>query len=465
MPVRYTCRMPRQPAQPARRAGRFRLRAHWSRTRRMVGGVLVDTGPLRRHRNFRRLWGGQLVSQVGTQLTIVAVSYQTYRLTGSTAMVGLVSLGQLVPLLAGSLIGGPLVDAWDRRRVMLFTQFMLAAGSAGLMANALLGHPQVWPLFACTAEAAAFQGLDWSARRASMWRLVPPEDLPAAISVQSAANQFTLVAGPAAAGLLIAHAGFPLVYGLDLASFGVALVTVLLLPALPPDRGGQPASFASLIGGIRYVRSSQPLAGIFVIDLGAMVFGLPRAVFPALATTLYGGGAATVGYLNAAPGVGALIGSLLMGRVSRVHRPGRAVAVCVVVWGIAITAFGLVPWLLAALVLLAAAGAADVVSAVFRMMIVQQVTPDGMQGRVNSLIYAGIQGGPRLGDAEAGAAAALGGPQFAAWSGGLLSVVTAVATCWLLPGMWRYDSRGAGPGPARRDAGDAGERAEPDPVG
>jgi predicted MFS family arabinose efflux permease len=196
-----------------------------------------------------------------------------------------------------------------------------------------------------------------------------------------------------------------------------------------------------------------------------MVFGLPRAVFPALATTLYGGGAATVGYLNAAPGVGALIGSLLMGRVSRVHRPGRAVAVCVVVWGIAITAFGLVPWLLAALVLLAAAGAADVVSAVFRMMIVQQVTPDGMQGRVNSLIYAGIQGGPRLGDAEAGAAAALGGPQFAAWSGGLLSVVTAVATCWLLPGMWRYDSRGAGPGPTRRDAGDAGERAEPDPVG
>ncbi|HEY7921057.1 MAG TPA: MFS transporter [Streptosporangiaceae bacterium] len=457
--------MPPQPAQPARRAGKFRLRAHWSRTRRMVGGVLVDTGPLRRHRNFRRLWGGQLVSQVGTQLTIVAVSYQTYRLTGSTAMVGLVSLGQLVPLLAGSLIGGPLVDAWDRRRVMLFTQFMLAAGSAGLMANALLGHPQVWPLFACTAEAAAFQGLDWSARRASMWRLVPPEDLPAAISVQSAANQFTLVAGPAAAGLLIAHAGFPLVYGLDLASFGVALVTVLLLPALPPDRGGQPASFASLIGGIRYVRSSQPLAGIFVIDLGAMVFGLPRAVFPALATTLYGGGAATVGYLNAAPGVGALIGSLLMGRVSRVHRPGRAVAVCVVVWGIAITAFGLVPWLSAALVLLAAAGAADVVSAVFRMMIVQQVTPDGMQGRVNSLIYAGIQGGPRLGDAEAGAAAALGGPQFAAWSGGLLSVVTAVATCWLLPGMWRYDSRGAGPGPTRRDAGDAGERAEPDPVG
>jgi predicted MFS family arabinose efflux permease len=377
-------------------------------------------------------------------------------------MVGLVSLGQLVPLLAGSLLGGPLVDAWDRRRVMLFTQFMLAAGSAGLTANALAPHPQVWALFACTAEAAAFQGLDWSARRASLWRLVPPEDLPAAISVQSAANQFTSVAGPAAAGLLIAHAGFGLVYGLDLASFGVALVTVLLLPALPPHRGGQPANFASLIGGLRYLRSSQPLAGIFVIDLGAMVFGMPRALFPALATTLYGGGAATVGYLNAAPGVGALVGSLLTGRVSRVRRPGRAVAVGAVIWGITITAFGLVPWLPAALALLVAAGAADVVSAVFRMMIVQHATPDGMQGRVNSLIYAGIQGGPRLGDAEAGGAAALGGPQFAAWSGGVLSVVTAVATCWLLPGMWRYDSRSARPGQAGHDAEG---RPEPDPVG
>ena len=452
------------------------MSGHWSRTRRMAGGVLVDTGPLRRHRDFRRLWGGQLVSQVGSQLTIVAVSYQTYRLTGSTAMVGLVSLGQLLPLLAGSLIGGPLVDAWDRRRVMMFTQFMLAAGSAGLTANALLGHPQVWPLFACTAESAAFQGLDWSARRAALWHLVPAGELPAAISVQSAANQFTTVAGPAAAGLLIAHAGFPLVYGLDLGSFGVALVSVLLLPPLLPDRGGQPANLASLIGGLRYLRSSQPLAGIFVIDLGAMVFGLPRAVFPALATNLYGGGAATVGYLNAAPGLGALAGSLLTGRISRVHRPGRAVAVCVVLWGLTITAFGLVPWLPAALALLAAAGAADVVSAVFRMMMVQQVTPDGMQGRVNSLIYAGIQGGPRLGDAEAGAAAALGGPQFAAWSGGLLSVLTAVVTCWLLPGMWRYDARAPGrpgdgpPGEGPRGEGPPGAghgapgQAEPDPV-
>ena len=216
---------------------------------------------------------------------------------------------------------------------------------------------------------------------------------------------------------------------------------MLLLPALRPEGGGQPASLASLVGGVRYLRASQPLAGVFLIDLGAMVFGMPRALFPALAATVYGGGAATVGYLNAAPGLGALVGSLLTGQVGRVRRRGPGGG-DLRRWpgGSRSPAFGLVPWLPAALALLAVAGAADVISAVFRMVIVQQVTPDAMQGRVNSLIFAGIQGGPRLGDAEAGAAAAIGGPQFAAWSGGLLSVATAALTCWVLPGIWRYDS-------------------------
>jgi MFS family permease len=400
--------------------------------------MLLDTGPLRRHQGFRRLWLGQLVSQGGSQLTVVAVTYQTYRLTGSTAMVGLVSLSQLVPLLAGSLLGGPLVDAWDRRRVLLATQVLLAIGSAGLLLNAVSGHPAVWPLFACTAEAAAFQGLDWSARRASLRRLVTIADVPAALAVQSAAMQVMSVVGPAAAGLLIASAGFGLVYGLDVASFAVAFAAVVLLPALPPDGGGQPPGLASLIGGVRYLHRSQLLAGAFLIDLGAMVFGMPRALFPALSATVYGGGAATVGYLNAAPGIGAAAGSLLTGRVGRVRRVGRAVAICVALWGAAIAGFGMVPWLAAALVLLALAGAADVVSSVFRMTIVQHATPDALQGRVNSLVYVGLTGGPRVGDAEAGAAAAVAGPGFAAWSGGLLSIGTAVVTCWLLPRFWRY---------------------------
>jgi MFS family permease len=376
-----------------------------------VGGVLVDTGPLRRHPGFRRLWTGQVVASVGSQLTVVAVGYQTYRLTGSTAMVGLVSLGQLVPLLAGSVLGGPAVDAWDRRKVMLVTQVLLAAGCAGLAINAMLGHPLLWPMFVCTAESAAFQSVDWAARRASLRRLVPPADL----------------------------AG-----------------------------GGERAGLASLIGGVRYLRSSRPLAGAFLIDLGAMVFGMPRALFPALAATVYHGDATTVGYLNAAPGLGALIGSLLTGHVGRVRRVGRAVTFCVVAWGLAITGFGLVSWLPAALALLVLAGAADVVSSVFRMIIVQQATPDALQGRVNSLVFAGLTGGPRLGDAESGAFADVAGPQAAAWSGGLLSVATAVVTCWAIPQFWRYQSAvAAGPaghagraaaqrGPARGERGRAG---------
>jgi len=416
------------------------------RARRGLGRAVVDTGPLRRHRGFRLLWTGQLIASVGTQLTVVAVGYQTYRLTNSTAMVGLVSLGQLIPLLAGSLLLGPFVDAWDRRRVLLATQVLLAVGATGLAVNAMLAHPLLWPMFACTAEAAVFQGVDWAARRASVRRLVPAADLAAALSLQSAAFQLTLVVGPAAAGLLIAHAGFALVYGLNVAAFGMAFLVVARLPQLRPAGGGQRAGVASLVGGVRYLKSSPPLAGAFVIDLGAMVFGMPRALFPALAVTLYGGGAATVGYLNAAVGLGALAGSVLTGHVWRVRRAGRAVAVCVALWGLAITGFGLVPWLPAALVLLVVGGAADVVSSVFRAVIVQQVTPDAMQGRVNSLIFAGLQGGPRLGDAESGAAAALAGPQVAAWSGGLFSVATAVVTCWAIPQFWRYGS----------DAGQAG---------
>jgi MFS family permease len=450
-----------------------RMSARTGRVRRAVGRALVDTSPLRRHAGYRRLWTGQLIAAVGSQLTVVAVGYQTYRLTGSTAMVGLVSLGQLIPLLAGSLLGGPLVDAWDRRTVLMATQLLLAAGVTGLAVNSMLPHPLLWPLFACTAESAAFQGVDWAARRASLRHLVPPGDLAAALSLQSAAFQMTLVVGPAAAGLLIEHAGFSVVYWLNVAAFAIAFATVTRLPSLRPAGGGQPAGAASLIGGVRYLRSSPPLAGAFLIDLGAMVFGMPRALFPALAVTVYGGGAATVGYLNAAPGLGALAGSLLTGHIWRVRRAGRSVAVCVVIWGLAIMGFGFVPWLPAALALLVVAGAADVISSVFRMMIVQQVTPDAIQGRVNSLIFVGLQGGPRLGDAEAGAAAALAGPQFAAWSGGLLSVVAAVATCWAIPEFWRYRNEtglahgaggepGAGTAPGGRPAGEpAGRAANP----
>jgi Transmembrane secretion effector len=343
------------------------------------------------------------------------------------------------------------VDAWDRRRVMLFTQLMLAAGSAGLAVNAMLGHPRLWPIFACTAEAAAFQGLDWSARRASLRRLIPPEDLAAGLSLQSAALQVTTVVGPAAAGLLIAHVGFGLVYGLDVASFAVAFGSVALLPPLRPERGGQPISLASLLGGLRYLRSSQPLAGVFVIDLGAMVFGLPRALFPALADTVFGGGAATAGYLNAAPGVGA--DRVAAHRAGQPGAPGRARG------GRRRPRVGrgdhrVRPGRLAAGRPGAARGGGRCRRDLGRVPHGDRAASDpgpdagageqphlcGHPGRPTASMRAS-RAAHGSADAEAGAAAAIGGPQFAAWTGGLLSAATALLTCWLLPGIWRYDAR------------------------
>ena len=261
---------------------------------RLWAGLSVDVGPLRRHAGFRRLWTGQLIASVGSQLTVVAVGYQTYRLTGSTAMVGLVSLGQLVPLLAGSLFGGPLVDAWDRRRVMMATQLLLAVGVTGLAVNSMLPHPLLWPLFACTAESAAFQGVDWAARRASLRRLVPPADLAAALSVQSAALPDDPGGGPRRRRP--AHRARR-VQPRVLAERGLVRAGVPHRGAAAGAAAGRRAARQRRLADRRDpVPEVEPAAGrAFLIDLGAMVFGMPRALFPALATTVYGGGAATVG--------------------------------------------------------------------------------------------------------------------------------------------------------------------------
>ncbi len=409
-----------------------------------MGRVVADLTPLRRHRSFRRLWLGQLVSSMGSQLTVVAVSFQAYRLTHSTLIVGLVSVAQLVPLLVGSQIGGTLADARDRRRVMISCQILAACSSGGLLANALLPRPTLWPLFACTAVSAALQAVDQPSRRAALPMLVPPEDLTAAVALQTILLQVALVVGPALAGLLIATAGLGLVYGIDAGSFAAALVAVLLLPRLVPTGGGTPAGLRSLAEGFRYVRSQRLLSASFLIDIDAMVFGMPRAVFPALGTGLFGGGAGVVGLLYAAPGAGALVGSLLTGWVSRIRHQGRAVVISVVAWGAAITVFGVVPILGVGLALLALAGAADVVSAVFRQAILQHTAPDHMQGRMSGVFFGVVAGGPRLGDAETGAAAALGGPQFAVWSGGVACLVGVGLLVWRIPELWKTIS---GPDP------------------
>jgi MFS family permease len=408
-----------------------------------VPRFVVDISPLRKYRHFRRLWAGQVVSGLGSQLTLVAVSFQAYALTRSTLVVGLIGLTQLVPLLAGALWGGALADAMDRRKVLILTQVAMATGVGGLVVNGSFSHPRVWPLFVCTAANAGFQGIDWPTRRAALPMLVDGQDVTAAIALQTTIQQLALVAGPALAGVLIASIGLSAVYGIDVTSFAVALVAVLLLPALVPSGGGTPMGLRSVGEGFRHLRGERLLSATYWVDLNAMIFGMPRAVFPALGVGVFGGGAGVVGLLYAAPGAGALIGSLFTGWCSRVRHQGRAIAGCVATWGVSIALFGIVPVLWIGLSLLALAGAADVVSAVFRQAVQQRAVPEHLQGRLSGTFFAVVAGGPRLGDAETGVAASIGGPQFAVWSGGAACVVGVFVLLWRVPELWR-DHGGGG---------------------
>jgi predicted MFS family arabinose efflux permease len=408
---------------------------------------LADIGPLRRHRNFRRLWFGLLISTIGSQLTLVGVAFQAYSLTHSTLVVGLVSLVQLGPTLIGSLGGGAVADAHDRRRVLVLAQLTLALGSAGLAANAFLPHPHLWVLFVATCASAAFQGLDWPTRSAIMPMIVPVEDLPSAYALQSVVINSAVVIGPALAGVIIAAFGLGAVYTVDVASFGATLVAALLLPSLVPAGGGTPISLGSVREGFRFLRSERLLSATFWLDLNAMTFGMPKAVFPALGVGLFAGGAGTVGLLFAAPGAGAVLGTLFSGWVGKVRSQGRALVVCMLLWGGAIAGFGVVPVLWVGLGLLGLAGAADVIGGVFRLAILQRRTPAALQGRLSGVFYAAAVSGNRLGDGESGAAAALGGAQFAVWSGGLACIVGTLLMAWRVPSLWQK-------GPVVAKAGD-----------
>jgi predicted MFS family arabinose efflux permease len=400
--------------------------------------IFVDLSPLRRFPSFRRLWLGHLVSQLGSMLTSVAVPYQVYRLTRSSFAVGMVSLVQLGPLLIGSLLGGSVADAFDRRRILLGSQLALAACSTGLALNAMGGRPALWPLFVLPAISAGFSGMDSSTRTAAMVSLVEPEALVSANALRQLLLTVSLVAGPAVAGLILARFGAVAVYWSDVASFAVAMVSVFGLPSLRPAGGGTRPGLKSMVEGLGYLRGRQAIQGTFVVDLDAMIFGMPRALFPAMGIGVFHGGATAVGFLYAAPGAGALLGALFTGWAVRVRRQGRAVLIAVALWGLAIAAFGLVSWLPAALALLALAGAADIVSAVFRGTILQLETPDRLGGRLFSIQIAVVTGGPRLGDAEAGLVAALAGVRASVISGGLACVAGAVVIGRLLPGFTNY---------------------------
>ncbi|HTE84429.1 MAG TPA: MFS transporter [Dehalococcoidia bacterium] len=416
-----------------------------AQARGIFKGVTIDPTPLRESRNFRLLLGGQSINLVGNQISMVAVPYQVFLITHSSLAVGALSLMQFLPLMCMYLIGGSLADMVDRRRLMLITQTLLACTAALLAVGAFLGHPPLWYIFAIAICAAGIQAVDNPTRRASIPRLVPRDQIANALSLNQILSQLGQIAGPAVGGLLLAKAGFGTAYAVNFATFLVSIVAVSMMSPLPPEAGTGLRNPIGAIGeSFAFLRDKPILLSNFVVDVNGQIFGLPKALFPALATNVFRNGPAGLGLLYAAPGVGALLGAFLTGWIGRVRRQGRTVVILVAIWGIAIAVFGLFTqffWL--GLLMLAVAGTADMFSAVMRNTILQLVIPDRLRGRLSSVSMMTTTGGPRLGDAEAGAVATLTTPQFSVVSGGLLTVLGCVVVAFAIPVYWNWDAQAA----------------------
>jgi MFS family permease len=400
--------------------------------------AVVDVTPLREAPGFRWLFFGYFFVHAGRQLTIVAVPFQIFDITGSTLAVGLLGLAQLIPLLLLSIVGGALADAFDRRKILVLSPIVLALTSAGLMWNALADTPLLWPLFVLSAINAGVSAIDGPARQAMVPNLVGNKLLPSALAINQTLINVAKAAVPALGGLLIATAGLPFTFGVETAFFLLATLLMRGLPAMTVKGGGRRLEMSSVIEGFKFLKNMRLIQAAMVIDLNAMVFGMPTALFPAMGTEVFGGDAFTVGLLYAAPGAGALLGALTSGWVVTIRRQGRAVVLAVVGWGVAMGVFGLSSSLWVGLTMLALAGAADVVSAIFRSTIIQLTTPDELRGRVSSMHLAVVTGGPRLGDLEAGVVAALTSVRFSVVSGGVACVLGALAVARWAPAFLRY---------------------------
>jgi MFS family permease len=401
----------------------------------------VDLTPLR-HRDYRLLFIAQFVSFLGTMITYVALPYQMYRATGSSLSVGLLGVAELVPLLATAFIGGALADAVDRRRMAIVTDIGLAAGTVALATAATAGSGAP-VLYAVAAWMAAVGGLQRPSIDALVPRLVEKHEIPAAAALGMLRGSVGMIAGPAIGGVLIAAIGLSPTYLVDTASYLVSLVCLWSIRPVPPIDSAERPSVAAVFDGFRYAISRQELIGTYLVDFIAMVFGMPLALFPALADRL--GGASVLGLLYAAPAVGALGVSISSRWTARVYHQGRAVMCAATIWGLAIVAFGLCTTLWPALAWLAAAGAADAVSGIFRSTLWNQTIPDALRGRLASIEMVSYTSGPLLGHLEAGVVAAMFGVRASVISGGVLCVIGVLACGLWLPRFVRYDARQPAP--------------------
>jgi len=419
-----------------------------------VGKFLADITPLRESPAFRRLWLGSAASALGSQLTLVAVSLEVYRLTQDSLYVGLLSIFALVPLVLGGLLGGSIADAHDRRKVALLASAVLWLTTGGLALQAWLQLGNIWLLYLLVAVQSGAQAINQPARSAMIPVLVRKELLPAANALSMISFGLTMTAGPLLAGVLVAAIGFAWTYTIDVASFAFVVWALLRLPAMPPGQEAHRVGLRSVVEGFRFLGTRPNLRMTFVIDLVAMILAQPRALLPAIAALMIGGGDTTVGVLLASTAVGAFLAGLFSGPLGAVRAQGAAVVWSVMGWGASIAALGLVVvlagrsgadgvtlWLVPAALCCALAGIADSVSAVFRTTILQSAAPDHLRGRLQGVFVVVVAGGPRVGDMLAGGATKLLNEGWVLLAGGLLCAAVAWLVARRQSGFLKYDAR------------------------
>ncbi len=411
---------------------------------------MADTRPLR-NKHFRRLWRANIVTVVGAQLTVVAVPAQLYADTGSSAYVGLAGVFGLVPLIIFGLYGGALADVFDRRTLLVITTVGLIGTSALFWLQAAAGNTNVWLLLCLFSVQQMFFAVNQPARNALLPRLVEPALLPAANSLNMTVTMAGAIAGPLLAGILIPVIGFSSLYLIDTITLFATLGAVVGLPPMPVlDATKGAPGLGAVVEGFRYLRTQPVLLMSFVVDLIAMVFGMPRALFPEIAHVGFDGpqtGGLAFALLFAAIPAGAVIGGVFSGWVSRVQRQGFAVVVCIAVWGVAMIGFGVAvalaghwhtPMLIVALLMLVVGGAADMASAAFRSSMLLSAADDILRGRLQGVFIVVVAGGPRIADTLHGATAAAVGTSAAAAGGGVLVVIGVVAATLVVPSFVRY---------------------------
>jgi len=422
--------------------------------KRFLSRIAVDLTPLRASRDFRRLTAGTLITGLGTQATLVALPYQLFIVTGSAFQTGLIGAAEIVPLAAGSLYGGALADRLDRRALLLTCQLALVGVAAALALAAISSEPPVWLLYVLAAAMASASALQQTTRAAIVPNTVPPNLLRGALSLTYGLEQLTMVAGPGIGGLLIAAFTISVPYAVDAVScLGMAVAAWAMSPQPVAAGIEHEPILRSIRHGLAFIHRRKPVMAGFVIDLSATTFGMPRALFPALALTAYHGGASGTGLLYAAVAAGSTAAALTTGWLLRARYLGRIILLAVAVWGAFIALAGLVDSIWIAALLLAVAGAADSISAVCRSTMLQTLTPDRMRGRANSVYGLVVAGGPRLGDIESGTVAALTSVTFSVVSGGLVCLASAAVVAARFPQLVAYDSD-------EIDAGALGEKLE-----